>query len=105
MLCRAARDLPLGDDVVYEPKWDGFRCLAFCDGVEVDLRSRNDRPLSRYFPEIVDALAALPAPAVIDGELLAHDENGVDFSLLMNRLHPAASRVARLSAETPAAFV
>jgi ATP-dependent DNA ligase len=105
MLARLERALPVGDDVVYEPKWDGFRCLAFFDGTSVDLRSRNERPLARYFPEVVRAVRALPVPAVLDGELLASVDGRADFAALMNRLHPAASRVERLSQETPACFV
>jgi ATP-dependent DNA ligase len=104
MLARLERDLPPG--CVYEPKWDGFRCLAFRDQESVDLRSRHDRPLGRYFPEIVAALEALPEPSfVLDGELLVDLDGELDFDALLARLHPAASRVARLSAETPAVFI
>jgi ATP-dependent DNA ligase len=105
MLARLSRGLPVGD-YFYEPKWDGFRCLAFVrDGV-VDLRSRHDRPFSRYFPEIVEALEKLPArEAVIDGEIVVVRDGRFDFEALMNRLHPAASRVARLRTESPAAFI
>src|SRR3954451_11716796 len=102
MLARLARELPLGD-YVYEPKWDGFRCLAFRDGTEVDLRSRNQRPLARYFPELVEALLALPAQRfVVDGEIVVA---GFDFDALLRRLHPAASRVRRLREETPASLI
>jgi ATP-dependent DNA ligase len=105
MLGKLERVLPEGD-FVYEPKWDGFRCLAFRDGDEVDLRSRNDRPLARYFPEVVDALKALPADRfAIDGELIVWVEGRFDFSALMARLHPAASRAAELAQRTPACFV
>src|SRR3954447_15172530 len=105
MLARLARELPLGD-YVYEPKWDGFRCLAFRDGAEVDLRSRNGRPLARYFPEIVEALLALgPQRFALDGELIVAGEDALDFRALMARLHPAASRVERLRTETPASLV
>ena len=101
MLARLARELPL-DGYLYEPKWDGFRCLAFRDGDEIDLRSRNQRPLARYFPEIVEALLGLEEPRfVLDGELVVED----GFEALLARLHPAASRVERLRAETPASFV
>src|ERR687888_2436477 len=101
MLARLARELPL-DGYVYEPKWDGFRCLAFRDCDEVDLRSRNQRPLARYFPEVVVALRALPVERfVLDGEIVVSG----DFEALLRRLHPAASRVERLSVETPASFV
>jgi len=105
MLARLARKLPRGD-YVYEPKWDGFRCLAFRDGAEVDLRSRNQRPLARYFPEIVEALLALPYERLaLDGELIVAGDDEVDFVALLARLHPAASRVERLRTETPASFV
>lgn len=105
MLARLARELPIGPDIVYEPKWDGFRCVAFCAGDDIDLRSRNDRPLSRYFPEVVAALRTLPRPAVIDGELVIADATGADFATLMSRLHPAASRAERLATEHPASFI
>jgi ATP-dependent DNA ligase len=105
MLARLARELPR-DGYVYEPKWDGFRCLAFRDGDAVDLRSRHDRPLARYFPEIVDALLRLPrACFVLDGELVVAAGGRLDFEALLARLHPAASRVERLRQETPAAFI
>jgi ATP-dependent DNA ligase len=105
MLARLTRELPT-DGFLYEPKWDGFRCMAFCEGTRVDLRSRNDRPLARYFPEIVDALIAqLPGTAVLDGELVVAGEGGFDFSALLARLHPAQSRVERLRAETPARYI
>src|SRR5439155_277091 len=84
----------------------GFRCLAFRDGDEVELRSRHGRPLARYFPEIVEALLALPVERfAVDGELVVAREDELDFPALMARLHPAASRVERLRAETPASFV
>ena len=107
MLARSEPELPVGDGWTYEPKWDGFRCLAHrtAAGV-VDLRSRHGKPLARYFPEVVESLLALPADDyVIDGELLAWRDGVADFGALMARLHPAASRVARLSAETPASYV
>jgi ATP-dependent DNA ligase len=105
MLARLARDLPDGD-YVYEPKWDGFRCLAFRDGSDVDLRSRNQRPLARYFPELVEALLTLPArEAVLDAEVVVAGGDGLDFEALLARLHPAGSRVERLRRETPAALV
>ncbi|MCU1346863.1 MAG: ATP-dependent ligase, partial [Acidimicrobiia bacterium] len=106
MLARSARQLPIGSEYVYEPKWDGFRCLAFCAFDGVDLRSRNDRPFTRYFPEIEEALRHLDAAAVLDGELMITDVNGrTDFAALMNRLHPAASRAEHLAVTTPATFV
>ena len=103
MLCRLARELPRGD-YVYEPKWDGFRCLAFCAADEIDLRSRNGRPFARYFPELVPALRQLPG-LVLDGELVIAARDRFDFDALLARLHPAASRVELLSREAPASFV
>ena len=105
MLGRLERELP-GDGFLFEPKWDGFRCLVFRDGAGVDLRSRHDRPLARYFPEIVVGVRALASERVVlDGELVVVNPAGFDFAALMARLHPAASRVERLRRETPAAFV
>jgi ATP-dependent DNA ligase len=104
MLARLTRELPAG--LLYEPKWDGFRCLAFRDGGELELRSRNDRPLARYFPEIVEALLALDERRfVLDGELVARSAGEADFDALLARLHPARSRVERLRAEAPASFI
>ncbi|MFL5778628.1 MAG: ATP-dependent DNA ligase, partial [Chloroflexota bacterium] len=90
---------------LYEPKWDGFRCLVFREGASVDLRSRHDRPLGRYFPEIVAAVRELPDEVVLDGELILAGPTGSDFAALMGRLHPAATRVERLSREAPASYV
>ena len=105
MLGRRADSLPIGE-LVYEPKWDGFRCLAFRDGDAIDRRSRHGRPLARYFPELVAAIAALPEPRfVLDGEIVVTSERGFDFEALLARVHPAASRVERMSGETPATFV
>jgi ATP-dependent DNA ligase len=105
MLARLERELP-SDGYLYEPKWDGFRGLAFRAGKEVDLRSRNQRPLARYFPELVEALLGLPAERyVLDGEIVAISESRPDFVALLARLHPATSRVERLSRETPALFI
>jgi ATP-dependent DNA ligase len=105
MLARLARAVPV-DGYLYEPKWDGFRCLAFRDRNVVDLRSRNQRPLARYFPELIEALLALPEPHfVLDGEVLATKEGRFDFEALLARLHPAATRVRRLGRETPASLV
>jgi len=105
MLARLARELPR-DGYLYEPKWDGFRCLAYCQGHEVDLRSRHGRPLGRYFPEVVEALLRLASPSfVLDGELVVVRDGRFDFEALLARLHPAASRVERLRGETPARFV
>jgi ATP-dependent DNA ligase len=105
MLGRRVDELPAGD-WIYEPKWDGFRCLTFRAGAEIDLRSRHDRPLSRYFPELVDGLRELGSKSfVLDGEIVVPSPAGLDFDALLARVHPAASRVARLSRETPARFV
>jgi ATP-dependent DNA ligase len=105
MLARLAHELP-ADGYLYEPKWDGFRCLAFRARDELDLRSRNHRPLARYFPELVEALLALPEREfVLDGEIVVAREGRFDFAALLARLHPAASRVERLRWETPASFV
>jgi len=98
--------LPQGEDWHYEPKWDGFRCIAWRDGAQVALRSRSDKPLGRYFPEIVAMLLSVRQDRfVLDGELVVPQGDTLSFSALQARLHPAASRVARLSAETPAQFV
>src|SRR3954469_22184773 len=106
MLAQLARELPPAGPHTYEPKWDGFRCLAFRAGDDVDLRSRNDRPLARYFPEVVSGLLALPARRIVlDGEVLVSVCGRADFSALLGRLHPAASRVERLSQEAPAAYI
>ncbi|NUP52725.1 MAG: ATP-dependent DNA ligase [Catenulispora sp.] len=106
MLAKAVREVPRGVGLVYEPKWDGFRCVVFRDGGEVELGSRNDRPLTRYFPELVaPLLAVLPVRCVVDGEIVVATERGLDFDALQNRLHPAASRVRKLAGETPASFV
>src|SRR6476620_10801189 len=103
MLAKAATTLPTDDGLYYEPKWDGFRCIVFRDGDEVELGSRNERPLTRYFPELIEALQReLPPRCVIDGEIVVPATTGLDFDALQQRIHPAASRVKRLSEETPA---
>ena len=105
MLARLTRTLPR-DGFLYEPKWDGFRCLAFRWGDEVDLRSRHDSPFARYFPELVEGFRSLPADRIVlDGEIILVGPKGFDFEALMTRLHPAASRVERLRRERPASFV
>lgn len=104
MLARLEHGLPEGEGVIYEPKWDGFRCLAFVDPEEVYLHSRNERPLARYFPEVVAALHELP-DVVLDGELVIRVEGRASFPALMARLHPARRRVQQLAAETPATYV
>jgi ATP-dependent DNA ligase len=105
MLAKLHPTLPEGD-WYYEPKWDGFRGIVFRDGDEVEIGSRNGRPLTRYFPEVVDAVrASLPERCVIDGELVVAGPGGLDFDALSQRIHPAATRVDRLAEETPAQFV
>ena len=95
--------IPQGEGWQFEPKWDGFRCLAFRDGEEVSLMSKSGKPLARYFPEIVDALLRLKQKRfVLDGELVLPVGEALSFAALQMRLHPAASRVARLARETPA---
>ena len=90
----------------YEPKWDGFRCICFRDGDEVELGSRNERPMTRYFPELVEAIKAeLPDRCVIDGEIVIATENGLDFEALQQRIHPAGSRVTLLAERTPASLI
>ena len=106
MLAKPAAEIPPGQH--YEPKWDGFRAIVFRDGEEVVLGSRNEKPLTRYFPEVVQAvLAAFPERAVMDGEIVVATPDGsrLDFEALQQRIHPAVSRVTMLSETTPAAFV
>ncbi|WP_174566849.1 ATP-dependent DNA ligase [Nocardia crassostreae] len=106
MLAKSVSTVPREPGLLFEPKWDGFRCIVFRDGDEIELGSRNDRPLTRYFPELVELLAAaLPDKCVLDGEIVVVTENGLDFDTLQQRLHPAASRVNKLAVETPASFV
>jgi ATP-dependent DNA ligase len=98
--------LPSGVELIFEPKWDGFRCIVFRDGDEVVLGSRNERPLTRYFPELVEALCReLPPKIVVDGEIVVPRAAGLDFDALQQRIHPADSRVRRLAEETPASFI
>jgi ATP-dependent DNA ligase len=98
--------LPRGREWQYEPKWDGFRCLAFRDGQKVHLQSKAGQPLQRYFPEIVAALGAVKAPRfVLDGELVIPAGEALAFDALLQRIHPAASRVRRLAEETPALLI
>ncbi len=105
MLAKLARELPRAGHR-YEPKWDGFRALVFRDGDEVDVRSRNDKKLGRYFPEVVEVVRGLPCrDVVLDGEIVVVSGGALDFAALMGRLHPAASRVEKLRRESPAALV
>src|SRR3984893_16883450 len=105
MLAKLTRELPVGD-FLYEPKWDGFRCIVFRDGDEVELGSRNERPLTRYFPEVVDAVRrSLPERCVVDGEVVVAGPDGLEFDTLSQRIHPADSRVQLLSVQTPASLV
>ncbi|GAB3760573.1 ATP-dependent DNA ligase [Microlunatus parietis] len=107
MLAKSVKQIPAGD-FSYEPKWDGFRSIIFRDGDEVEIGSRNERPMTRYFPEMVEAVKAnFPDRAVIDGELIVIGESGdrLNFDLLQQRIHPAASRVKLLSEQTPARFI
>lgn len=105
MLSKPAKAMPEGR-YLYEPKWDGFRCVVFRDGPEVVLGSRNERPLTRYFPEVVEAvLHNVPERCVLDGEVVIVGSTGLDFEALLNRIHPADSRVRMLAEATPASFV
>ncbi|MHB8296722.1 MAG: ATP-dependent DNA ligase [Acidimicrobiales bacterium] len=105
MLARAAAELPVGD-WLYEPKWDGFRAIVFRDRGEVEIWSRSGRPLTRYFPEVADAVAASKEPRLVaDGEIVVASPAGLDFDALSQRLHPAASRVRLLARSTPASLV
>ena len=107
MLAKAVKEIPLGP-LSYEPKWDGFRSIIFRDGDEVEIGSRNERPMTRYFPEVVAAIVAnLPGQCVIDGEIIIPSSDGLrlDFEALLQRVHPADSRVRLLAEQTPAAFV
>jgi len=105
MLSKAVPRIPEGP-FSYEPKWDGFRSIVFRDGDEVEIGSRNERPMTRYFPEIVEAIKAnLPEKCVIDGEIIVVVGDRLEFEVLQQRIHPAASRVRLLSEETPARFI
>src|SRR5438067_11696125 len=104
MLAKSVPTIPASGS--YEPKWDGFRSIIFRDGDEVEIGSRNERPMTRYFPELVEAFRAeLPARCVVDGEIVLATDAGLDLEELQLRLHPAASRVALLAERTPASFV
>jgi ATP-dependent DNA ligase len=106
MEAQLVNEIPAGENWEYEPKWDGFRCLAFRDGEKVELQSKSGQTLGRYFPEIVEALLKLKAPKfVLDGELVIPVKGGLSFDDLLQRIHPAASRVAKLAQETPSHFI
>src|SRR2546430_7194047 len=106
MLSKAADALPGGDGWQFEPKWDGFRTLLFRDGDEIVLQSRDEKPMNRYFPELVAPRAATPPErCVVDGEVVIVGAGGLDFEALLLRIHPAASRVKLLAAQAPASFV
>ena len=106
MLAKLADTVPADGVFLFEPKWDGFRAIVFRSSSDVYIQSRDLKPLDRYFPELHDALLAqLPPGCVIDGEIVITSPSGLDFDALQQRLHPAASRVARLAAETPSSFV
>ena len=105
MLAKSVSEIPTGD-LSYEPKWDGFRSIVFRDGDEVEIGSRNERPMTRYFPEVVEAIKQnLPERCVIDGEIIVVVGDRLEFEVLQQRIHPAASRVKLLSEQTPARFV
>src|SRR3954452_15179926 len=104
MLAKPAAAIPPGE--LYEPKWDGFRSIVFRDGDEVEIGSRKERPMTRYFTEVVDAVKrSFPPRAVIDGEIVIVGRVGLDFWALQQRIPPAASRVDRLAGATPASFI
>ncbi|MGY1826467.1 ATP-dependent DNA ligase [Blastococcus sp. SYSU DS0541] len=106
MLAKPATKVPVGDEWFYEPKWDGFRCIVFRDGDEVELGSRNERPLTRYFPEVVAAVKEnLPERCVVDGEIVVPRDDRLHFEALLQRIHPAESRITLLAEQTPASFV
>src|SRR3979490_1501950 len=105
MLAKSVPLIPHGA-LSFEPKWDGFRSIIFRDGDEVEIGSRNGKPMTRYFPEIVEAVKAnLPERCVVDGEIVVVVGDRLEFEVLQQRIHPAASRVTRLSQETPASFI
>src|SRR5206468_4309678 len=106
MLAKRVGELPVDGTWIFEPKWDGFRALVFRDGDEILIQSRDEKPLNRYFPELLAPIKSqLPARCVLDGEIVIAKNGGLDFEALQLRLHPAASRVKLLSQETPASIV
>src|SRR5712692_9675693 len=105
MLAKSVPRIPEGA-LSFEPKWDGFRSIIFRDGDEVEIGSRNGKPMTRYFPEIVEAVKAnLPERCVVDGEIVVRIGERLEFEVLQQRIHPASSRVNRLAKETPASFI
>src|SRR6185436_8279692 len=105
MEAKAVDRIPGGGGWLYEPKWDGFRCLAFRKGKTLALQSKSGQPLDRYFPEMVEALLALPVRTfVLDGEIVIRGKHGLDFDALLQRIHPAESRIRKLARETPASY-
>jgi ATP-dependent DNA ligase len=101
-----APELPAGPEWAYEPKWDGFRCIAFRDGQKIELQSKSQKPLTRYFPELVAAMGTLKAKQfVLDGEIVIPVDGNLSFDDLLQRIHPAASRIAKLSKETPSVYL
>ena len=106
MEAETAREIPRGEQWQYEPKWDGFRCLAFRDKEEIELISKSGQGLGRYFPEMIAALSVLKAKQfVLDGELIIADQQRLDFDALLQRIHPAASRSKKLAVQTPTTLV
>src|SRR5262245_41905072 len=106
MLAKRVGELPVGGTWIFEPKWDGFRALVFRDGDEILLQSRDEKPLNRYFPELLEPLRSqLPARCVLDGEVVVARKGALDFDALQLRIHPAASRVKLLSQEIPSSIV
>jgi ATP-dependent DNA ligase len=106
MLAKLSRELPRDTGLFYEPKWDGFRCIVYRDGDDVELGSRHEKPLTRYFPELVDALRReLPDRCVLDGEIVIAGPGGLDFDALSQRIHPAEKRIRQLAESTPSSFV
>ncbi|HEX5507737.1 MAG TPA: ATP-dependent DNA ligase, partial [Pseudolabrys sp.] len=106
MEAKSVDEIPAGDAWQYEPKWDGFRCLVFRDGDKIELQSKSGQPLTRYFPDLVACVRALKAKrCVLDGEIAVPNNGGFSFDALLQRIHPAASRINRLAKETPATFI
>ena len=106
MLAKVAETLPTSGPFLYEPKWDGFRAIVFRGEAQTFIQSRDSKPLDRYFPELAESMAvALPPGCVVDGEIVIAGPAGLDFDALQLRLHPAASRVAKLASSSPSSFV